>query len=221
MSNYEKCFEKHSFSELNNIDIYNFYNVFTKYLEGIKNKSNTVFFDVGCNAGSFVKILKQYGFENNIHCFEPHPVLSKTVKEVYPFVIMNEFCLSNYNGETIINIPTWSVGLSSIIKRPVFCKLDQDINVLHISCKTLDSYCEENNIEKIDFIKIDVEGAEKMVFEGAHNLLLNKKIKFGMFEIGQTLVDAGTSTEEVCKLVESYGYKLDKSISENDFVFYL
>jgi FkbM family methyltransferase len=134
---------------------------------------------------------------------------------------MNELCLSNTNGQTEIHIPTWSVGISSMIKRPVFETLGQEINVLQVECKKLDTYCEEKSIESIDFLKIDVEGAEKMVFEGARELLSSKRIKVGMFEIGDTLNDAGTSTEEVCRLVESYGYSLDRSLFGSDIVFHL
>lgn len=217
-NNYERCFEKHSFDFLNNIDLYKF-QLLSKYLDF--GKDDQVFFDVGCNGGSFVRYLENNRITKNIHCFEPHPILSKTVLNTYPFVIMNEICVSNYNGDITINIPTWSVGISSVIRRPVFDTLNQDINELVVKCKTLDSYCEENNVHQIDFIKIDVEGAEKMVFEGAHNLLSNHSIKCGMFEIGQTLIDAGTSTDEVSKLIESYGYKLDKNLSPEDYIFYL
>jgi hypothetical protein len=66
-----------------------------------------------------------------------------------------------------------------------------------------------------------VEGAEKMVLEGAKELLQSHRIKAGVFEIGETLKDAGTSTEEVCRLLESYGYIIDKTFSQNDYVFYL
>lgn len=41
-----------------------------------------------------------------------------------------------------------------------------------------------------------------------------------MFEVGQTLVDAGTSTDEVCKIIESYGYTIEKTY-DSDFYFYL
>jgi FkbM family methyltransferase len=221
MSIYEKCFEKHSFNELNCIDIDNFDKVLLNFNHIFHNDDGTTIMDVGCNGGSFVRILKKYGVDANIHCFEPHPVLSKVVKQYYPYIIMNEICLSNHNGEVKMNIPTWSVGLSSIIRRPVFDRLGQEINILTVPVKTLDTYCEENKIDHIDFIKIDVEGAEKMVLEGANKLLSSKKIKAGLFEVGQTLIDAGTSTEEICRLVENYGYTLDRSISENDIFFYL
>ena len=222
MSNYEKCFEKHSFTELNHIDVEKFNTLLQKYNPAFHNDNNkTVIFDVGCNAGSFIKMLEHYGIEDTVHCFEPHPVLAKTVKNKYSNVKMNEICLSNYNGMTQIYIPTWSVGLSSMIRRPVFDTLGQDINCLTVPCKTIDTYCEENKMDHIDFIKIDVEGAEKMVLEGAHKLLSSKRIKAGMFEVGQTLQDAGTSTDELVRIVESYGYTLDRTISDSDIVFIL
>ncbi len=219
MSNYERCFEKHSFHELNSIAVDKFDIVLRKHRDFFKN--DAVLFDVGCNAGSFIKTLKSHGIEQGIYCFEPHPVLSKTVKDMYPYVRMNEFCLSNSTGVTTMSVPTWSVGLSSLIHRPVFGTLGQEINNLTVYTTTLDAYCKEYNIHHIDFIKIDVEGAEKMVFEGAHELLSTHRIASGLFEVGQTLVDAGSSTEEVCALIEGYGYTLDKSISESDVFFYL
>jgi FkbM family methyltransferase len=77
--------------------------MFNIYTTKYKPSETSVFFDVGCNAGSFVKMLKNKNIYNNIHCFEPHPVLSKTVKEMYPHVIMNNHCLYNKDGNIDIN----------------------------------------------------------------------------------------------------------------------
>jgi len=227
-TNYDKCFEKHSFDELNNIDV----NVHLQSLKFIFNKfkinKKTIdtmsFFDVGCNAGSFIKILKHYGIHQNIHCFEPHPILSKKTKEVYPYIKMNELCLSNNTSNIELHIPTWSVGLSSVINRPVFSKLSDEgqvINKLNVKCNTIDAYCQENNIKHIFFMKIDVEGAEKMVLEGGSEMLKNKKIFSGIFEIGETLKDANTDENEICRLLEGYGYKIVKTISRNDYIFHI
>ena len=56
---------------------------------------------------------------------------------------------------------------------------DHEINVPVV---TLDSYCKEENITEIDFIKIDVEGFEKEVFDGAPNILCKIKPKFIQME---------------------------------------
>ena len=217
----ERCFEKDSFEVLNNIDYHMLDRAFTFYNNSFLWNSDSVYFDVGCNAGSFVKLLKNKGITTNVHCFEPHPVISKKTKEVYPYIVMNECCLSNLNGMIDIYIPMWSSGLPSVINRPVFKQLNQEITKLNVRTTTIDSYCLENNIKNIDFIKIDVEGAEKLVLEGAYNMLKNRKIKCGIFEIGSTLEDAGTSADEICNFLKNFGYKLNKQISYSDILFYL
>jgi len=220
MDHFTNCFEKHSFEELNNIDTFYLHNVFEFYLNKFNNRTSAIF-DVGANCGSFVGVVQSFNIRNNIVCFEPHPVISKKTKEVYPYVTMNNCCVGNIDGNIDIHIPQFSVGLSSIINRPVFSQLNQPIITLNVKCTTLDTYCELNNISEIGFIKIDVEGAEKAIFEGAKRLLQNKKILCGFFEVGQTLYDANTSELEIAQSLENYGYKIDKTFSPNDYLFYL
>lgn len=216
----DRCFEKHNFEELNGIDFQTLLQAFYFFVQKFGYSTGAIF-DVGSNAGSFVKALQVFSIQQNIHCFEPHPVINKKTKELYPFIRMNEYCLGNHDGFQDIYIPQWSVGLSSFIYRPVFDKLDQKIFTLNVKCQTLDSYCKENSISEIDFIKIDVEGAEKMIFEGAKGFLQAKKIKCGIFEVGQTLLDAKTSEEEIVTLLQGYGYVIDRSISSENLLFYL
>lgn len=218
-----QCFDKHNFHELNNIDVDILYNAVKFYKDNFINNDNkdAVFFDVGSNAGSFLKVLNHFNIKDNIHCFEPHPVLQEFTKFVYPHVNMNNYCLGNMDGQIDIYIPQHSVGLSSVINRPTFSSLNQEIYKINVGCKKLDTYCKENNIDTIDFIKIDVEGSEKYVFEGAVELLKNNKIKCGIFEIGQALYDANTNEDEIVNMLISYGYNIHKDISTNDYVFYL
>jgi FkbM family methyltransferase len=218
---FKQCFDKHNFQELNNIDVRMLYNVFNYHIQKFPIQNNSIYFDVGTNAGSFLKILTHFKIYSNIHCFEPHPVISKKTKSAYQNVIMNEICLSNNKGEVTINFPLHSVGLSSMIDRPVFNNLGTEVKKITVKSETLDQYCNSNNINNIDFIKIDVEGAEKMIIEGADNMLKNKKIKAGIFEIGETLKDAGTSEEEIATILERYGYNIVKNLSRNDWYFHI
>ena len=113
---------------------------------------------------------------------------------------------------------------SRFIKRPVFDKLKsegQEFKTINVKCDTIDNYCNTNNIENIDFIKIDVEGAEKMVLDGAINMLKNNKIKMGIFEIGETLTDARTSENEICNYLMEYNYVIEKNLVPNNYIFYL
>jgi FkbM family methyltransferase len=213
----KRCFEKHSFHELNTIDV----DIITRALRLCPLGSSDVVFDVGTNAGSFVRaLLAEHPDMTNVHCFEPHPILAHTTKSVYPFVTMNEICLGKEDGKIDIHIPKWSVGLSSTIRRPVFGTLNQEIVTLNVDCRTVDSYCRQNEIEKISFMKIDVEGGEKAVLEGASDMLQEKRILAGMFEVGSTLTDAGTSTDELCELLEGYGYIIDKKLDSANYLFH-
>ena len=139
MSSIEKCFEKHSFNELNNLDYDILHRAFNFYLNKFNNKTSIIF-DVGSNSGSFVNVLQNFNINNNIICFEPHPIISKKTKEVYPYINMNSYCLGNIDGNVDIYIPQWSVGLSSIINRPVFNQLNQEIILLNVKCEKLDTY---------------------------------------------------------------------------------
>lgn len=47
---------------------------------------------------------------------------------------------------------------------------------------TVDEYCKENSIDRIDFLKIDAEGFDYKVLLGAKNMLKNNKIKYIQFE---------------------------------------
>ena len=218
---FEQCFDKHNFQELNNIDVHMLYNVFNYHIQKFPLQNDSIFFDVGTNAGSFLKILTHFQIYSNIHCFEPHPIISKKTKSIYQNVIMNEICLSDSMGEIDINFPLHSVGLSSIIERPVFKNLGTEVKKIKVKSMTLDHYCDINNIDSIDFIKIDVEGAEKMIIEGGKNMFKEKKIKAGLFEIGETLKDAGTSEEEIATILENYGYNIVKNLSRNDWYFHI
>jgi FkbM family methyltransferase len=216
----ERVYDQHSFNEMNVCDYDMLTRAYHLYNRVCGLQSTSVFFDVGCNSGSFVRVLKDNNVLQNIHCFEPHPVMARTTAAYYPHIKMVEECLSDTNGSVDVYLPALSCGLGSIINRPVFSKLNQEITVLNVPCETIDMYCSKNNISTVDFIKIDVEGAEMLVLKGATQMLKEHRIKFGIFELG-CLKDAGTSVEEVIALIEGYGYTIDRSIGEGDYAFYI
>ena len=51
---FNRCFEKHDFNELNNLDIYILNNAVLKFIK-LYNNNNNIIFDVGTNAGSLLK----------------------------------------------------------------------------------------------------------------------------------------------------------------------
>ena len=76
-----------------------------------------------------------------------------------------------------------------------------------VQSDTLDHFCSENGIHRIDFLKVDVEGFEKSVFLGSGGLLRERRINYICFELSQDpLKGAGMTTREIFESLELHGY---------------
>jgi FkbM family methyltransferase len=156
---------------------------------------NSILFEVGSHFG--MDTVEFLSTTKNIHCFEPDPRNIKMFKKLNLPIKLNEIALSNIDGDMefylssgnvyesvygpthqdIVNNNDWSS--SSSLKKPKnhlnetpWVKFNSVINV---PTKRLDTYCKENNISKIDFIWMDVQGAELDVINGMGNFIKNIK----------------------------------------------
>lgn len=136
----------------------------------VKNNCNVV--DIGGNRGIYAYYLWKLGAKVKI--FEPNPkcctILSSWAKNKVD-VELYSVGLSNYEGEASLHIPVDKDGqehdaLASIEEIDSASSRDEFILV-----KTLDSY----HLEDIDMIKIDVEGHEYNVIEGAIQTISKSK----------------------------------------------
>lgn len=172
-----------------------------KYLKR-SNKDHSIVFDVGANIGGYSKILLEQLPENvKIFSFEPSystfNVLTKTLKEtpVNCFQIgfgETEKELTLYHGD--------NNSQASLFNR-------NSINVSsseQVTIRTLDNFCLENQIDEIDFLKLDIEGNELNALMGATDLLRNKKIHHIQFEFGGTNVDSKSFLRDFWVLLENY-----------------
>jgi hypothetical protein len=72
---------------------------------------------------------------------------------------------------------------------------------------TLDAFCSEKSISRVDMLKVDVEGGELGVFQGAQQLLAQRDAPIVMFEVGDVLAERfGTSPSHVKRLLEARNY---------------
>lgn len=141
--------------------------------EQVKLQQDDIVFDCGANLGIF----SAYAAAQNckVYSFEPTPdtisILEKN-QELYPnniFIVPKAISDSNgiipfycYDDANSIN------SISETDKYGSYFKITQQLEVPAI---TLDSFVEENNIPRVDFIKADIEGAERHMLKGAQNIL--------------------------------------------------
>jgi FkbM family methyltransferase len=78
-----------------------------------------------------------------------------------------------------------------------------------IEVQTLEEICKKNEIQTIDFLKIDTEGWELEVLRGAENFITEGKIKLVLCEVGFSAKDQmHTPLSELMIFMEKYGYSL-------------
>jgi FkbM family methyltransferase len=75
-----------------------------------------------------------------------------------------------------------------------------------VAIRTLDGYCKEKGIAKIDLIKIDVEGHELAVLQGAKSLFARQAIEMVQFEYGGCYVDSRTLLRDIYEFLEGTNY---------------
>jgi FkbM family methyltransferase len=86
---------------------------------------------------------------------------------------------------------------------------DQGMDLQPTPVVTLDGYCAEHGIDHVDFIRMDIEGAEQRALEGASGIL-DRDRPHVLLEIHPTMLAArfGGSAEDVVELFKSRGYRM-------------
>ncbi|MEJ7860579.1 MAG: FkbM family methyltransferase [Pyrinomonadaceae bacterium] len=147
--------------------------------------------DVGANMGWYSTLFRDIcGAEGAVHSFEPVPqTFAELEKNVAlngspPNVFLNNFGLGDEEKETEIylfdDLPSGHASLAP--------GKTHSAQAILINIKTLDSYLEMRKIKQVDFVKVDVEGAEMMFLRGAKKLFEQPKapVIFMEMAIGTT-----------------------------------
>jgi FkbM family methyltransferase len=157
------------------------------------NLTSNVIFDIGTNKESIFS--EEEGIE--VHYFEPLKEeldVLKNQKCLNKKSFFNEFGLSDEDKK----IPYYDCG-SVFSRDKIGAKLIREVDV-----KRVDKYIEDNNIDIIDFIKIDVEGYEPNVLKGFGDKLNN--VRFIQFEYGDGLMDCGYKMTDIIFYLKEYGF---------------
>ncbi len=167
-----------------------------KYVLEELSSEKLVIFDIGANRGSYTKLwLKNLEYvkrEALLHIFEPSEELFKNLNKEFEGndkIKLNKRALSDKTGEAILYSDAPGSGLASLAKRDLsWTKTEMNVQE-NIITQTLDAYCREQGVLKINFLKLDVEGFEFAVLRGAKEMLENRAIEFIQFEFGGTDID--------------------------------
>jgi FkbM family methyltransferase len=177
----------------------------------IKYGSLQTIFDVGANIGQTWEWLRRTEPQSNIYCFEPVANTFKELKEKTkgdPKCITENIAFGDYKGVKVIKLYEHHSALNSLRDELMNDAFDARKEIIHVD--TIDDYCLKHNIEEIDFLKIDTEGYELQVLEGAKEMLRNAKVAFVFCEIG--ILKRNTRNTNLSDLTEW--------LAEKDYYFF-
>jgi FkbM family methyltransferase len=134
-------------------------------------QADWVCFDIGACFGWYSVLFSQLAGEGQVHAFEPVSDNRACLEANLTLnncsnVKINSFALGEKQSRTKIYIP--NDGVSGSFK--AHARLDK-CNVFEVDVSTLDQYFREARINRLDFIKADIEGAEFLMLKGAEDTL--------------------------------------------------
>lgn len=152
--------------------------------------SHVVIFDVGANEGEYTQYLLDFFPKAAIYSFEPNPNTFNKLSKFKNESRVKLFNIGFNDKKCKAEIFTYDSDHSSChasVYQDVLSTIHKSENITHIPIRLedLDSFCKENNVKKIDFLKIDTEGNEYRVLEGAKKLIKNDNIKAIQFEFNE------------------------------------
>ncbi len=173
-------------------------------------RPDDVCFDVGANAGYYTTLMAQSARLGSVHAFEPDPVCGALLQlnvriNRLENVVLNPVVLGATPGRVQFVRATDS-GFNSLRdtgRRPVS-------GTFQVTMNTMDAYAESSGIRRVDVLKIDVEGAEGLVIEGARRLLEDastqpRLILLELFEPNQR--PFGSKIEDIVTRLGRCGYE--------------
>jgi FkbM family methyltransferase len=175
--------------------------------------------DIGAHIGLYTIISsKRVGFNGKVIAIEAHPenfeILNRNIQlNQLTNVIALNYAAYSEEERLKLYLPSGESGFTKYNTiMPKFAKRDEKF--VEVTANTLDKLLQSNGISAVNWIKIDVEGAEFEVLKGAHNVLSDNKDIAILIELHGSPYEYRPKIEEFIKL---YNLKIEfeRSYQEN------
>ena len=157
-------------------------------------RPNDVYYDIGSNTGLFAIDAAVSVAGLKIYAFEPQPTLAKHIRHSIKAnnlrnVQCLELLLGQEEGQKKFYLANHSIHAS-------LSPREKNFKELLLPMHTIDGVVSSGQIEAPDIMKVDVEGAELMVFEGAQETLARATPSV-VFEADENMVRMGVETQSL------------------------
>ena len=171
-------------------------------------KPGDVVLDLGANIGYYTLLCaKLVGQAGKVFAFEPDPdnfaILERNVElNEYENVVAVQAAVSNSSGTASLHLASENKGDHRLYGS------QDDRPTIEVETLRLDEYLSDYS-GPIDFVKVDIQGAEGMALEGMHETLLRTKPRILLTEFAPaSLLRAGTEPRQYLSRLVEIGFAL-------------
>ena len=135
-------------------------------------------------------------------------------KIVFPF----QEAVAEKKGRAIFNISNTDLDAANSLS---MFKRSSTVSGIEVNVTSIDDFVKEQGIKKVNFIKIDAEGAEYYVLLGAANTLAKQRPIINLALHPLALSKFSSSLKEIIDFVKQHNYEVfykSKTIVEQDFI---
>lgn len=162
-------------------------------------QDNSCCVDIGCHIGSTLSDLLKRAPHGSHAAFEPIPSKAEWLRRRFPEVTVFEVALAQRSGEATFFVNTKLSGFSGLHRHGD----EGEHEALTVRTARLDALLAD---QRVDFIKLDVEGGELGVLEGAAGVLERWRPRI-LFECTQSSLAAhGVEAADVFGWLTAHGY---------------
>ena len=180
-------------------------------------------FDVGANIGDWTLLARRYFPQAHIYSFELMESTCENLRRrTISFENITVVChgLSDANEDVPVAHDPHMPAATTIVTE---FSVDRGLRETSASVMRGDDYAAAHNVTHIDFLKIDVEGAEHRVLAGFSRLLQRGGIDVIQFEYGTVNVITKWLLRDYYRFLDSYSYRIGKIypgyVDFKDYVF--
>lgn len=184
--------------------------------ESLKAKQGSpVFLDVGANIGLFTFPLLKELPQLRVFAFEPHPRNARCFRETvqrnfFSNVSLEQAALGGADGESFLFVDESDSGGHSILEDNLWNN-KQDTDCVKVPLLKLDTFVGQKNLERIDLLKIDVQGAEDEVLRGGMESLRKFRPDFLIEAQHEKVAGEGAIVNEIGNISSDYRFRTMES----------
>lgn len=166
----------------------------------------SVIFDVGANVGQSVAAVRALSREAKVYCFEPDPQTFQQLK----LAVANDSkvqCFAMALGDR--DESAHLIEGPSSDRSYISTSADESSSSASVAVQvtTVDTFCEANNVSRIDYLKIDTEGFDLKVLHGAKQMLQRQAINAIQVEASMNPTNTlHVPLEQFNEYLASFGY---------------